>query len=127
MDLGDFVVVTHPGHPMKGARGKIVGRRGEYRDLSCADPAVVVHLVQRGEAEEPRFDGSKQHFLKHGIVPDVAEHTGLHVRRPVGAIEAGLELVAIDDADEDPVLARQISEAANPAYNAHVNRETRPW
>ena len=22
MDLGDFVVVTHPGHPMKGARGK---------------------------------------------------------------------------------------------------------
>jgi hypothetical protein len=31
MDLGDFVVVTHPGHHMKGARGKIVGRRGEYR------------------------------------------------------------------------------------------------
>ncbi len=31
MELGDFVVVTHPGHPMLGARGKIVGRRGEYK------------------------------------------------------------------------------------------------
>ena len=41
MELGDFVVVTHPGHPMKGSRGKIVGRRGEYRP---DDPWFLVYL-----------------------------------------------------------------------------------
>ena len=44
MELGDFVVVTHPGHPMKGARGKIVGRRGEYRP---DDPWYLVYLPGR--------------------------------------------------------------------------------
>ena len=44
MDFGDFVVVTHPGHPMRGARGKIVGRRGEYR---TDDPWFLVYLPSR--------------------------------------------------------------------------------
>jgi len=44
MNLGDFVVVTHPQHPMKGARGKIVGRRGEYRP---DDPWFLVYLPSR--------------------------------------------------------------------------------
>jgi hypothetical protein len=30
MDLGDMVVIDHPGHPLHGFVGKIVGRRG-YR------------------------------------------------------------------------------------------------
>jgi hypothetical protein len=28
MDLGDMVVIDHPGHPFNGCVGKIVGRRG---------------------------------------------------------------------------------------------------
>jgi len=28
MDLGDIVVVDHPGHPFYGCVGKIIGRRG---------------------------------------------------------------------------------------------------
>jgi len=44
MELGDFVLVTHPGHPMKGARGKSVGRRGEYR---ADDPWFLVYLPSR--------------------------------------------------------------------------------
>ncbi len=44
MELGDFVLVTHPGHPMKGARRKIVGRRGEYR---ADDPWFLVYLPSR--------------------------------------------------------------------------------
>jgi hypothetical protein len=29
MDLGDMVVIDHPGHPFNGYLGKIVGRRGK--------------------------------------------------------------------------------------------------
>lgn len=28
MDLGDMVIVNHPGHPFYGCEGKIVGKRG---------------------------------------------------------------------------------------------------
>jgi hypothetical protein len=39
MELGDFVVVTHPGHPMKGARGE---DRRPSRGVSHRRPLVLV-------------------------------------------------------------------------------------
>jgi len=29
MDLGDFVIVDHPRHPLYGCEGKIIGKRGK--------------------------------------------------------------------------------------------------
>ena len=39
------------------------------------------------------------------------------------SIQAGFELVAINHALENPVLARQIGKAADPVGAAHVNGE----
>jgi len=41
MDLGDIVMVDNPRHPFYGRRGKIIGRRGLYRE---DDPWFLIYV-----------------------------------------------------------------------------------
>src|SRR5690349_70470 len=100
---------------------------GRYdRDFSGTDESVVIDIVSCGEAEEACFDRSERHLLQRWVVADVAEspRDGF---RPVRAIRAGFEAVAIHDAAEHPVVTGQVGEAGNPLRTTHVDRERRRW
>jgi len=44
MDLGDMVVIDHPGHPFNGYVGKIVGRRG---NRTPDDVWMLIYIVAK--------------------------------------------------------------------------------